>query len=108
VQLFIAANALAGDPKGIPKGPAEVTLDSRLIENQPHAGTEAVHHSLQLTYCLFAHAWSMAAFDFRFNHMASVGRVYRRTLRSRTLSKPRLISVKRASIIGSNSQSVKM
>ena len=33
---------------------------------------------------------------------------YRRALRSRILSKPRLISVKRASILGSNSQSVKM
>ena len=37
-----------------------------------------------------------------------VVRIYRRGLRSRILSKPRLISVKRASIIGSNSQSVKM
>jgi hypothetical protein len=35
-------------------------------------------------------------------------RIYRRALRSRILSKPRFISVKRASIIGSNSQSVKM
>jgi hypothetical protein len=37
-----------------------------------------------------------------------VVRIYRRALRSRILSKPRLISAKRASIIGSNSQSVKM
>ena len=33
---------------------------------------------------------------------------YRRAFLSRILSKPRLISVKRASINGSNSQSVKM
>ena len=38
----------------------------------------------------------------------SVARIYRRAFRSRILSKPRLISEKRASIIGSNSQSVKM
>jgi hypothetical protein len=45
----------------------------------------------------------------RGRHTAAVGGAhYRRTLRSRILSKPRLISVKRASIIGSNSQSVKM